>query len=926
MDQDSEALEPLTPVPKSSKAKKQASGKSKYTPLELQFLDLKRKHPDVLLAVEVGYKFRFFEQDALTASKELNIVAYMDKNLRGASIPTHRLNVHVSKLVSLGYKVGIVRQTETAALKAVGDNKSGPFARTLTNIFTKSTFIDPDMLCATLDGGAETRLDAERSSYLLVLSETPHASIPEKTTLHIVAVQLSTGELLFDSFADGALRGELETRLEHIRPVEMLLPAESTLSTATESVLKHWAIQREVEGDVVRVERLVGADHYWPRVPEISQPRRVKQVPKPGTFKYLIVSKPLYEEIYEQLHTVPSQILPCLSAVLHHLTEFNLAHVLHLTKSFAPFSAKGHMVLSGPTLRALEILEAEGGAHGVGGRGSLAWVLDHTVTRFGGRLLRRWIGRPLVDVQSLRERIDAVEEVIECIQSDHVPMIKLRGLLHQLPDLEKSLARIHYTRCPPADLFSTLTCLSKIATTLHLPPSAPSPFRSRLLTSPFERTLGCAGVVEQLLARLDAEACAKNIKRCVFVIQEEGMEEEMSGAMRDVKKLRAELKECEDGFGEILNGIRKTLKGTYARCEFVTVSGTEYLIEVKASHLGIVPKDWIKINGLKALSRFHTPKVLEQMERRNILIEKLNAAAEAAYLDEVSEHYQDFRAMVQSLAVADCLVSLAKVASQPGYIKPEYVDESVMEVRGGRHPMVELLISDFVTNNVSLKENDRCLLITGPNMGGKSSYIRQVALIAIMGQIGSYVPAEYARLGIFDAVFTRMGAYDDITRGHSTFMKELTETSEILARASQRSLCILDELGRGTSTHDGTAIAYATLRYLVERVRCATLFVTHYPSLGATAVIGGVRCAHMGFLAEEEVKGVAPVVTFLYKLTEGLANRSYGLNVARLAGLPASILDCALAQSRRLEALHEQRHGGVTENLQKVNELLNKLK
>ncbi|KAJ3120109.1 Mismatch repair protein msh3, partial [Physocladia obscura] len=236
--------------------------KTKYTPLEQQYLDIRKKYPGVLLVVEVGYKFRFFEEDALTASKELNIVAYMDKNLRGASIPTHRLNVHVSKLVHLGYKVGIVRQTETAALKAVGDNKSAPFTRKLTNIFTKGTFIDTELSSATLD--SSDAFESSKSSFIMVLFESPPSktavkdefATSAKTVINFVAVQISTGDIVYDSFEDGTMRTELETRLEHLCPVELILPTQ-LMSSATERLLKHWAERSEIKnGDLVRVERL----------------------------------------------------------------------------------------------------------------------------------------------------------------------------------------------------------------------------------------------------------------------------------------------------------------------------------------------------------------------------------------------------------------------------------------------------------------------------------------------------------------------------------------------------------------------------------------------------------------------------------------------------------------------------------------------
>lgn len=294
------------------------------------------------------------------------------------------------------------------------------------------------------------------------------------------------------------------------------------------------------------------------------------------------------------------------------------------------------------------------------------------------------------------------------------------------------------------------------------------------------------------------------------------------------------------------------------------------------------------------------------MAERDQHKESLAAACDdafKAFLARISEFYQQLRDTVQSLALLDCLLSLATVAAQPDYCKPKFVDEPVLSIVNGRHPMIERLMTDaYVPNSISLSSNSlRALLVTGPNMGGKSSYVRQNALIAIMAQIGSFVPAESAELGLLDAVFTRMGAFDNLLAGESTFMVELSETSDILKAATPRSLVILDELGRGTSTQDGVAIAYAVLEHMVRTVRSMTLFVTHYPILGAVADQwhGEVGCVHMKF--EKEDDGGEENITFLYQVENGLAYRSYGLNVARLAGLPESTIKLAGVKSRELE-------------------------
>lgn len=317
------------------------------------------------------------------------------------------------------------------------------------------------------------------------------------------------------------------------------------------------------------------------------------------------------------------------------------------------------------------------------------------------------------------------------------------------------------------------------------------------------------------------------------------------------------------------------------RVDYVTVAGIEYLIEVDNNQLKHVPASWAKISGTKKVSRFHTPEVVRLIRERDQHKEALAASCDQAFvalLGEISTKYQPFRDCVQGLAILDCWLSLATVASQPDYVKPEYTDSPCIAVERGRHPMVEqLLLDSYVPNDVALKGDEtRALLITGPNMGGKSSYVRQIALIAIMGQIGSYVPASSAKLGMLDAVFTRMGAFDNMMAGESTFMVELSETSDILKQATPRSLIILDELGRGTSTHDGVAIAQSVLNHVVRDIQSLTLFITHYQNLSSVAkgfANDELKNVHMKFREGGEN---GQEITFLYDVGDGVAHRSYG--------------------------------------------------
>nr|AAH40784.1 Msh3 protein [Mus musculus] len=344
------------------------------------------------------------------------------------------------------------------------------------------------------------------------------------------------------------------------------------------------------------------------------------------------------------------------------------------------------------------------------------------------------------------------------------------------------------------------------------------------------------------------------------------------------------------------------------------------MIEIKNSAVSCIPADWVKVGSTKAVSRFHPPFIVESYRRLNQLREQLVLDCNAewlGFLENFGEHYHTLCKAVDHLATVDCIFSLAKVAKQGNYCRPTLQEEKKIIIKNGRHPMIDVLLGEqdqFVPNSTSLsQDSERVMIITGPNMGGKSSYIKQVALVTIMAQIGSYVPAEEATIGIVDGIFTRMGAADNIYKGRSTFMEELTDTAEIIRRASPQSLVILDELGRGTSTHDGIAIAYATLEYFIRDVKSLTLFVTHYPPVCELEKCYPEQVGnyHMGFLVNEDeskqdsgdMEQMPDSVTFLYQITRGIAARSYGLNVAKLADVPREVLQKAAHKSKELEGL-----------------------
>ncbi|KAG0231398.1 Mismatch repair protein msh3 [Actinomortierella wolfii] len=1033
----------------SSKGKKD---KPPFTPLEKQFIEIKQQYPDAILCIEVGYKFKFFGEDAQIASKELSIAHFMDHNFYTASIPVHRLDVHVRRLVHAGYKVGVVRQTETAALKSVGDNKSAPFTRKLTNLYTKATFLESleqDVAGLSADASSPS------SHYLACIVEELQGGMgaDERVKCSILAVQPATGDIVYDEFQDTYMRSELETRLLHIQPAELILP-EKGLSPATEKLVRHLSMPSH--GSVgsgrhseVRTERSQAFHKYNKAFSLVSefysnilkegqqrqeQQQQHRQKEQESGSSSKATAATIEDRLAGLMTTViglPQNVIVALWAMIDHLKAFGLEHVFVQTKYFQPFHTLSHMLLNGNTLNNLEIFRNQ---TDWSVKGSLLEILDQTKTGFGRRLLKKWVGKPLVDRRMLQQRVDAVEEILAKQRGtgggDGQPneaLAKVEKCLTGLMDLEKGICRIHYGYATPKEFWLVLKTFNKI---LQLfPERVGSRGKSRKmraiagsddehdasigsedfgLESPYLNELIASLTVASdsvlyFLNALDEQAAKQNDKVRL-------LDRELAATKwPEILQHEADIEETEEQLRQHLKEVQKLLREP--RLDFTSVAGIDYLIEVKNKDTPKVPKSWVKISGTKQVSRFHTPETTKLIHAKAQHQERLTLRCTEAFKElckEFSSQYEVFRDVVQALATLDCLFSLAAVARRPGYCKAEYVDSedeyedgekseagmasnvggrrgqrgrgasTVIEIKQGRHPMVEQMLqgsagTDFVPNDVDFgkrttplvtcsasTENDReavaaalerdkwtsdeqkTMILTGPNMGGKSCYIRQVALLCLMAQIGSYVPAERARLSLLDAIYTRMGASDNLFGNESTFMVELQETSDILRMATPKSLIILDELGRGTSTLDGVAIAYAVLKYCVTEIRATTLFVTHYPSLAEVAnefPKGRVRNYHMGFMATKNIVETSPStssgteaqgsttptkawidsaedhqevsehdeIVFLYNLVEGVSLKSYGLNVARLAKLPLSVIARAKDKSKELEILLEQR-------------------
>ncbi|KAH6573619.1 hypothetical protein BASA62_002879 [Batrachochytrium salamandrivorans] len=899
------------------------------TPLEQQFMDIKAAHPDCLLFVEVGYKYRFFGRRCA----ELGIVAFVDHSMATASIPVHRLEVHVKKLVHLGHKVGIVRQIETAAIKgssyiqfsfifvlsskkngfrdyadrrrcyfkreieAAGDNKNAPFARKLVKIYTKGTMLFEMESC---DDDGDGATGTAESGFLIALHERKVLETGD-CQISMMAVQLATGTVVFDDFTDNFLRTELETRLSHMEPAELILPIQD-LSVPTQKMIQLICSKLSGSGDLVRIEKVP----WFDVTPDKAKLALMEKTVGSGALPDWVID-------------FPHSTFPCMLAVQEYLTQFGLQDLFQMQIKPLPFSQIGFMSLNANTISSLEIFrnQTDGSE-----RGSLFESLNSTKTKFGRRLFRRWLSRPLVNIKQLDDRLKAVQEIKQLIADENPTMLRVRSIIFQLPDLEKGLARIFFGRSSPREVWGILFALKKIATMIKN--GLDDVFQSRHLRTLLESMGMIFSSVESLLSRVSQEGAHENNQNTFFKHPDSYPE--------IAKWTQSELNVQQHLMDQLVN-IRKLLK--MPSLEYTTVNGIAFLIELSNKKLDHVPISWTKMSTTKTVSRFHSPDIIDLVRERNCILEELNAACRGAFfkfMREISDHFLEFRQAIQNAAEIDCLLSLSRLAENPLYVMPQFVMTPIIEAIDTLNPILHRICDNYVPNDISLDLTRRCLLITGPNMGGKSCYVKQVALICLMAQIGSYVPATSVTLGIFDSIHVRMGASDDLVRNQSTFMKELQETSDILARCTSRSLVILDELGRGTSTFDGTAIAYATLLHLVDSVRCMTLFVTHYPSLGSMCEEvdeGAIRNAHMGFLeTRNQISGGVcnessamtstqtcdSQIVFLHKLVDGASLHSYGVNVARMAGLPRSVLVSASAKSAEMQHETEQRIKAVRAN------------
>lgn len=791
----------------------------RISPVRQQYLDIKRQHPQAILFFRLGDFYETFDTDAELVAKELDIVLTSRSVAKGTRVPMAGVPHHAVE----NYLAKLIERGHHVAIcEQVGDEPiKGLMPRQVVRIVTPGTVVEPGLL----PGDANNYLAA-------VLAEDGRAGL--------AYADLTTGEFAAAELDQAALRAELG----RLSPAE-LLHIEKALDPAG----------------------LPGHPTAWPAFR--FEAARAKDALlahfKAATLQsYGFSGKPLAARAAGALLQYVQETQPATLALLNSLHSYTLDEF---------------MSLDAAARRNLELTETLRG----GEDGSLLGTLDRCVTPMGRRLLRQWVGMPLLDVAKINERQDGVAH----LHAQGMQRAELRAALKPLADLERLVNRVLGGSAQPRDLAAMRSTLEGIPPILKLI-SAQSPI-SNLVSGLSD----CASELKLLQSALSDEPPA--VLGHMGVIRR-GHSQELDDFMVSTSKAREWIAGLEAAERQ-RTGI-KSLKVGYNK-----IHG--YYIEVTRANDDAVPAEYIRKQTLVNAERYITP------EMKDVEAQVLNAEERILELEtrlfkelcaKLAGSADALLASARALASLDVLAALAEVAALQGYVRPTVEDSEALEILGGRHPVVERWLPGqerFVPNDAVFEEGERVRLITGPNMSGKSTYLRQVALIVLMAQMGSFVPAERARIGLVDRIFTRIGAQDEIHAGQSTFMVEMVETANILHHATSRSLLILDEIGRGTSTYDGLSIAWAVIEYIHNhpKLRARTFFATHYHELTALAShLPGVRNYNV---AVSEADGS---VVFLHKIIPGGADRSYGIHVGQLAGLPRPVLQRAQEILAELEA------------------------
>ncbi len=855
------------------------------TPLMRQYAAVKKEHPTALLFFRLGDFYELFFDDAIVAAKELQITLTSRNKEKGIAVPMcgvpyHAAEGYIGKLIRKGFKVAICEQMEDPRLakKMVGKKL---VRREVTRVMTPGT-------------AADSLLGSDENNFLAALAQVTDRAGDRTGNPRVgfAALDLSTGEFRATEFSgEGAMR-RVQEELEQLRPKELLYGSAAPL-------VESRGAREENEPSFARPD---------------SQGRPSPHNPAPRAAAGACTETPLDDWIFAPDHALPllenhfgvlslegfglagrTAAAAAAGAILYYVRSTQRGSLDHVDR-IGWYERQSCLVLDAVTVRNLELIEPlfAGTDAGV----TLFRSMDAAVTPMGKRLLRAWLLRPSLDLSEIGARLDAVEAGVK----ESIAREELRRALDGVLDLERLLSRVTLETANPRDVLALAASLGKIPAVRAALARLAAPRLAILhgsldelgdVRDRIERTI----VPEPPLSFADGGVVAAGVDHDL---------DELRELSRNSKQVLAQIEQRERG----RTGISSL------KVKFNSIFG--YYIEVSKPNLHLVPQDYERKQTLVGAERFTTPE-LKEYEIKILAAQEKIVEIERRLFTElrtaIAAEAKRIRQTALALAEVDVLASLAHIAALRNYCRPAFVESAVaaeLEIVEGRHPVIEQQemaggSERFVPNDLYLNgSTHNIMLLTGPNMGGKSTYLRQTALIVILAQMGSFVPARSARLSVVDRVFTRIGASDNLVRGRSTFMVEMTETAAILHTATARSLILLDEVGRGTSTYDGLAIAWAAVEYLHARVRAKTLIATHYFELTELAEqLSGVKNYHVS------VKETGGGIVFLRKVEPGAADRSYGIEVAKLAGLPNEVV----LRAREVLAEHEFAEAQATAHL-----------
>ncbi len=812
------------------------------TPLMKQFLEIKKNHPDAILFFRVGDFYEMFFDDAVKAASILQItLTSRDKNKKDAvplcGIPYHAAPAYIAKLIRAGESVAVCEQVEDPA------QAKGLVRREVVRVITPGTVIDPELL------------SAKENNYLAALTWPQGKNMEEAKTLGLACLDISTGD--FRALASDASWQDVEGELVKLAPKEILLP----------SYYKN------------REHYIAGLRGPWP-IRFVSSDTFSEEGASAALRSHFEIDN------LAALGCGPFS-MQAAGAILDHLQE-NQKTVLGNIARLRPIQSERFMRVGPLALRHLDLIPKSRDQK----EGTLFHLLDYTMTAMGGRLLKDWILRPLRLPVEIRARQEGVDFFFKSLSM----RMTMQKHLKAIADLERLIGRISLKAAQPRDLLAlkeSIGVLPEIQKALRYP----------------ER-MGEDEALPKIVASLledwdNLEALYRLIDEAIvadppFTLKEGGVIK--MGYLNALDELRRFQKEGRGMLAEIERTERRATGIESLKVRYNQVFG--YYIEVSGAQVNKVPETYIRKQTLTRSERF-TTLALKEIEEKLSGSSEAIAALEASVFEEIRQRLSEKTAQVQAMAfkiaTLDLLSALAECAYRNNYCKPEVNDDLKIKIIEGRHPVLEQgalgVKGGFIPNDVLIDPpSDRLLILTGPNMAGKSTYMRQIALIVLMAQMGGFVPAQAAQIGVTDQIFTRVGAQDALNEGMSTFMVEMTEMSQILRHATEKSLILLDEIGRGTSTFDGLSIAWAIAEFVHTQLKARTLFATHYHELtGLASICEGVKNYHV------LVREWGEEIVFLRKMVAGGSDKSYGIQVGRLAGLPSEIIQRAKAVLKALE-------------------------